>query len=149
MVNAGCLDIGWTGWVPQVIAVAVLLVQGVIMWVLWSLKKEFVRKDDCTKCSTEMITMMQELQCSRSKYVRKDECTATSAGLTGRVASMQSELDKLPSSESWAAMQVAIEEVRGSNRVLLAKIEGQSEVLKKIEHPLQLLMEFHIKGNER
>lgn len=120
MVNAAAEAAEWTKWVPQMISVAVIVVQGLVTWVLWSLRKSFVRKEDCSACSEQLAEKVQHVE---------------------------RELGKLPSPESWAAMQVAIEEVRGSNRVVLAKIDGQGELLRKFEHPMQLLIEHHIKGN--
>jgi len=60
----------------------------------------------------------------------------------------ESGLDSLPASKSWRKMQVAIDEVRASNGVVLAKLEGQSELLKRIEHPINLLMEHHLRGEK-
>ena len=36
----------------------------------------------------------------------------------------------------------------GPIRVVLAKLEGQGEVLKRIEHPVHLLMEHHLRGDK-
>lgn len=104
-------------WMPLML----FLVQLLLVWVIWSMRKEFVRREECTTCAT---------------------------ALSQRVSSVESILDSLPTSESWGKMQVAIEEVRGSNRVVLAKLEGQSELLKRIEHPMQLLMEHHLRGDK-
>ncbi len=103
-------------WIPAILTAVQLL----LAWVIWSMRKEFIRRDECTTCAS---------------------------GLAQRVSAVESDLGNLPTSESWGKMQVAIEEVRGSNRVVLAKLEGQSELLKRIEHPMQLLMEHHIKGD--
>ncbi len=149
MINVGSPDMGWTRWVPQLVAVAVLLVQGVIVWVLWSLKKEFVRKDDFDQDIGALNDKVVAVQTAVKGAVRKDDCGKCSASMNSKIVAIEAELSRLPSAESWASMQVAIEEVRGSNRALVAKIEGQGELLKKIEHPLQLLMEYHIiKGRE-
>lgn len=104
-------------WMPLMLTVVQLL----LAWVIWSMRKEFIRREECTTCSS---------------------------GLSQRVSAVESGLDSLPTSESWGKMQVAIEEVRGSNRVVLAKLEGQSELLKRIEHPMQLLMEHHLRGDK-
>lgn len=104
-------------WMPLMLTVVQLL----LAWVIWSMRKEFIRREECTTCASS---------------------------LSQRVSAVESGLDSLPTSESWGKMQVAIEEVRGSNRVVLAKLEGQSELLKRIEHPMQLLMEHHLRGDK-
>lgn len=104
-------------WMPLMLTVVQLL----LAWVIWSMRKEFIRREECTTCAST---------------------------LSQRVSAVESGLDSLPTSESWGKMQVAIEEVRGSNRVVLAKLEGQSELLKRIEHPMQLLMEHHLRGDK-
>jgi hypothetical protein len=104
-------------WMPLMLTIVQLL----LAWVIWSMRKEFIRREECTTCASV---------------------------LSQRVAAVESGLDSLPTSDSWGKMQVAIEEVRGSNRVVLAKLEGQSELLKRIEHPMQLLMEHHLRGDK-
>lgn len=110
-------------WTPMLLTVVQLL----LAWVIWSMRKEFVRQDDCAK--------------------HKGKLAECHAALATRVTNAEAEIGNMPQPAAWSKMQVAIEEVRGSNRVVLAKLEGQSELLKRIEHPMQLLMEHHIKGD--
>ena len=110
------MDIFWK-WMPLIITG----VQLTLAWVIWSARKEFIRRDECTTCAG---TLLQ------------------------RVSAVESGLDSLPASKSWRKMQVAIDEVRASNGVVLAKLEGQSELLKRIEHPMNLLMEHHLRGDK-
>jgi hypothetical protein len=104
------------------------VVQLLLAWVIWSMRKEFVRQDDCSK--------------------HKGELSACHAALAARVTNTEADIGNMPQPAAWSKMQVAIEEVRGSNRVVLAKLEGQSELLKRIEHPMQLLMEHHLRGDK-
>ena len=64
------------------------------------------------------------------------------------VSSVSLRLDALPGGDSWQQMQTSIEGLRGQSAVLLAKIEGQSDVLKRVEHPMQLLLEHHLRGEK-
>lgn len=84
----------------------------------------------------------------RKEFVRREECMTRAGTLAQRVGQVETMIDGLPSAKSWNKMQVAIEEVRGSNRVVLAKLEGQNELLKRIEHPMSLLMEHHLRGEK-
>ena len=111
----------------KVAPLVLTVVQLLLAWVIWSLRKDFVRQDTCSK--------------------RKGELEDCHAALATRVTNAEASLGNMPQPAAWSKMQVAIEEVRGSNRVVLAKLEGQSELLKRIEHPMQLLMEHHIKGD--
>lgn len=111
-------------WAPLVLSVVQLL----LAWVLWSMRQEFVRRVDCGK--------------------ERDGMAKCHIDLAHRVAAAEADIGNMPRPAAWSKMQVAMEEVRGSNKVLLAKLEGQSEILKRIEHPVQLLMEHHLKGDK-
>lgn len=104
-------------WMPLLALVA----QGLLAWIMWSMRREFVRRDDCSACA---------------------------AALASRICTVEVGLSSLPSAESWTKMQIALEDQRGSVRVMLAKMEGQEALLKRIEHPMQLLMEHHLRGRE-
>jgi hypothetical protein len=104
-------------WMPLL----ALLAQALLAWIMWSMRREFVRRDDCVACAT---------------------------ALANRVCTVEAGLSSMPSPESWTKMQVTLEDQRGSVRVVLAKLEGQEALLKRIEHPMQLLMEHHLRGRE-
>lgn len=104
-------------WMPLVLTVVQLL----LTWIIWSMRKEFIRREECMICAT---------------------------ALSKRVSDVEAGLDNLPTAESWNKMQVSMEEVRGTNRVVLAKLEGQNELLKRIEHPMQLLLEHQLRGDK-
>lgn len=117
--------------IETILKIAPLLltvVQLLLAWVIWSMRKEFVRQTDCA--------------------LIKKEQAACHAALAARVTNAEADIGNMPQPAAWSKMQVAIEEVRGSNRVVLAKLEGQSELLKRIEHPMQLLMEHHLRGEK-
>ncbi|AGW12826.1 DUF2730 family protein [Megalodesulfovibrio gigas] len=111
----------WDAVLAKFMPWALLLVQALFGWAMWSLRKEFVRKDD------------HSLSCS---------------SLAQRLVAVEQHLDRMPTAEQWQQLQVAIEEMRGGHKVVLAKLEGQGEVLKRIEHPVHLLMEHHLRGDK-
>ena len=110
-------------WMPFVLTV----VQMLLAWGIWSMRKEFVRQVECSK--------------------NKGELATCHAALAARLATAEADIGNMPSSAAWAKMQVSIEEVRGQTKVVQALLQGQSELLKRIEHPMQLLMEHHLKGD--
>ena len=112
----------WEELLPKVTPWALLLLQGLLAWGWWSLRREFVRKDDhSASCST----------------------------LSQRLSAVEQHLDRVPTLEHWQQVQVAIEEMRGGHRVVLAQLAGQGEILKRIEHPVQLLLEHHLRGERQ
>lgn len=111
----------WDEILSKTMPWALLVVQGLFAWAIWSLRKEFVRKDDHS---------------------------ASCATLEQRLVAVEQHLDHLPTAEQWQQLHVAIEEMRGGHKVVLAKLEGQGEVLKRIEHPVHLLMEHHLRGDK-
>jgi hypothetical protein len=117
------MDMTWK-WVPLIISIVQLL----LVWAIWSMRKEFVRQTDCAAHKKE-----------------QSDCLTT---LAARVTNAEADICNMPQPAAWSKMQVAIEEVRGSNRALLAKLEGQNELLKRIEHPMQLLIEHHLRGDK-
>lgn len=95
------------------------IVQAVMGWFMWSLRKEFVTGKDCATC----------------RSVCRKEVTE--------------EMEKLPSVTSLADLATEMEGLRGDVKAQAAELRGLSEVLKRVEHPLSLLLEYHLSGTRR
>lgn len=100
-------------------AILVAIVQVVMGWLLWSLRKEFVTGKDCAACRS---------------VCRKEVAAA---------------MEKLPSIKSMADLATELEGLRGDVKAQAADIRGLSEVLKRVEHPLGLLLEHQLGENRR
>lgn len=95
------------------------IVQGVMGWFMWSLRKEFVTGKDCAAC----------------RVVCRKEVTVA--------------MEKLPSIASMADLDTELEGLRGDVKAQAADIRGLSEVLKRVEHPLGLLLEHQLAEGRR
>jgi hypothetical protein len=99
--------------------ILVAIVQVVMGWLLWSLRKEFVTGRDCSACRSTC-----------RKEVAED-------------------MQKLPSIKSIADLAKEMEGLRGDLKAQAADIRGLSEVLKRVEHPLDLLLEHQLAEGRR
>lgn len=110
-----------------------MLAGGIIMAALyWHLSKRFVKREE----HEAMKVDVKGLQVSVDS-------------LGGKMSSIMTRLDNLPSAGEVNKILLGLEELRGSQRELTATIKGQEEVLKRIEHPVQLMMGEAIKkGNK-
>lgn len=100
-------------------SLVLLLFQGLLVWVLWSLRKQFVARSHC------------DAQCQA-------------------LARKQTELEQaqkaLPDADEVQAMAVQLAEIEGSIRAVMATVQGQAELMQRIERPLNLLLEHHVRG---
>lgn len=99
--------------------------------VFWHLSKRFVKRE-------EHDVLKQDFKALQT-------CVD---GLSGKLTILQGKLDNLPEAGDVNRILLGLEEVRGTQQALLAKFEGQQEVLKRIEHPVQLLMAAHMDGGK-
>ncbi len=115
--------------VLQVSSLAILFVQGFFMWLLWSLRREFVRRSDCEQCMNGLGIRVGE--------------TKT------RLQAVELKLESMPKVTAVHEIMLALEEVKGEQKALAERIAGLSEILRRLEHPLDLLTQHHIKDSFR
>jgi hypothetical protein len=101
-------------------------------WLLWHLSKSFVSRKD-HEALKEEVRGIKECMEDVGNHLSK---------VSGRIES-------LPSAHETNRILLGLEEVRGTQRELIATMKGQDEVLKRIEHPVQLLMAEAIKKGVR
>jgi len=87
----------------------------------------------------------------RTSFVSTKECQACRKAigddmnkLATDAAVADARRDALPTAKEMTAFAVAMEGVRGDLQALNARVEGQGELLKRIERPVQLLMDYHL-----
>jgi len=112
----------------RLLPVIVLIVQGVLAWLLWSIRSSLVTKAECQVCR---------------KAIEGDL-----AGLAKDAAVADARRDALPTAKDLAVFSAALEGVRGDLRALWEKVEGQGELLKRIEKPVQMLMDYHLEKSK-
>ena len=101
----------------------------------WHLSKRFVRRDEHEALQEEV----KEIQAS------VDGVGKQLGGLSGQLNALQSRLDNLPTQDKMNKILLGMEELRGTQKEMAATMRGQAEVLKRIEHPVQLMMGEAIK----
>jgi len=65
-----------------------------------------------------------------------------------RFALLQSSLDHLPDHDDVAELKERITKVEGSVEALGERIDGLREVLERVERPLNLLVDHHMRGGK-
>jgi hypothetical protein len=105
----------------RVLSLVVLLVQALLCWVLWSLRKQFVGRDHCNKQCLEMDRRQTVLE------------TAQRA---------------MPDATDVDAIKDRLGSIEGDMKGVLATMKGLSEALGKLERPLNLLIEHHLRENK-
>ncbi|MFQ5533459.1 MAG: DUF2730 family protein [Sphingomonadales bacterium] len=62
----------------------------------------------------------------------------------GRAADLQRQIDQLPKRSALNRLELDLKETQGDIKKLSTKIDGVTEVMARIERPLNLLVEHHI-----
>lgn len=92
--------------VSEFASLLALPASAVLGWLVWSLRKEFVRQDDHI---------------------------AHKADVERRIAQLESELNGMPTGDETKELLLAIENMRGNMKALEARLSGQSEILRRVE----------------
>lgn len=97
-------------------------------WLLWHLSKSFVSR----KAHEALKQEVKDIK----------DCMED---VSNQLSKVNGRLDMLPAAPEINRILLGLEELRGTQRELMATMKGQDEVLKRIEHPVQLLMGEAIK----
>lgn len=112
----------WLDIVLKLGSAIVLVFQGLLVWVLWSLRKQFVARTHCdTQC-----------QAMRDKQTELEQAQKA-----------------LPDAAEVQAMAVQLAGIEGSIKTVMATVQGQAELMQRIERPLNLLLEHHVRRGDR
>lgn len=95
-------------------------------WAMWSMNRKFVTREDCTKCAVQIGERVSNLENQRTCIDVK--------------------LDKLPQMQALHDIALRQEELAGQMEALKATIEGLRDVLRRVETPLDLMLEGHLNG---
>lgn len=106
------------------------LVQGLVLWGLWSLRKTFVTTKQCGEC---------RLACRKEVDGRLNKQDA-------RAGELHDKVSQAAPREEAAELAKQVEVVRGTINTLRATVEGLGELLARAERQLNLLMEHHLGG---
>ena len=112
-------------WWPVLVVLGNLLG----LWLMWSMTKKFMTREDCAKCAGALTERVGTLESQRTCVDIK--------------------LDRLPQVEALHEMALRQEELAGEIEALKATIVGFRDLLRRIEHPLNLMLEGHLNGPRR
>lgn len=112
----------WVDIAFKMASAIVLIIQGLGLWALWSLRKQFVGREHCdTQC-----------QAMRDKQTELEQAQKA-----------------LPDADEVQALQVQLAEIEGSIKAVMATVQGQAELMQRIERPLNLLLEHHVRRGSK
>jgi DNA-binding FrmR family transcriptional regulator len=118
----------WWDKILNVLSLVLVVIQGLLAWALWSLRKQFVSAEHCD-----------------------GKCTAMSekhAALSRAQVQLEQAQKALPNADEVQAMAVQLAAIEGSIKTVEATVRGQSEVMQRIERPLNLLLEHHLRSEK-
>ena len=106
---------------------------GVAVWGWWSIKKIFVRQEDCSACRDEIVKQITDLESKESER---------------RIAQkfLESALAALPTKADLQAIALSMKEMEGSFNTLNEKVDGQGRAMSRMEKSVDLLTEVHMEN---
>lgn len=116
---------GW-GWL------VLFVIQGLSLWVGWSLSKKFTPRDDCGARHTKDAEAAKALE---------GRCQS----LESRIVLAENVIRTLPTREQVHELDVKIVQLGGEQKALAAEMRGTRDSVTRVEHMLNLLTESHIK----
>jgi cellobiose-specific phosphotransferase system component IIA len=117
----------WWSIALNALSLVLVVVQGLLAWGLWSLRKQFVGQEQCGARCQAMAQTQAQLAQDQAKLEQAQKALPTAAEVQG--------------------MQVQLTEIEGNVKVVMATMQGQAELMQRIERPLNLLLEHHLRRN--
>lgn len=116
-------------WAGVIVPLVVLVVQGLLAWLMWSLRREYVTRADCNACHTTIETQI--------------------AGMDTRMAGLAGAVETAPTSKDMQTVMVQLAEISGELKAANARAEGQAELLKSVSRQVSMLNDYHVTKNGR
>lgn len=111
-------------WAGVIVPLVVLLVQGLLAWLMWSLRREYVSRADCGACHGKVDAQL--------------------AGVDTRVAGLEGAVEAAPTSKDMQTVMVQLAEISGELKAANARAEGQAELLKSVSRQVSMLNDYHV-----
>jgi hypothetical protein len=116
------------------LSLAIVCVQAVWGWILWSLRKQFVSLEEHEKSRMQHGERMGTLESGASV-------------LSHRLDIVEHDINSLPTAQGISELTVSLERLRGEMMGVRAEMSGQRDSMKAIERQLALLMENELRGS--
>ena len=105
-----------------------------VLWAWWSMKRIFVRQEECKICRDGFDGRIESLAAQQ----RDNEA--------GKKA-LEQALMSLPTSQDMQALALSLKEIEGDIKGLAQKVNGQARATERMEKAVDLLTEVHM-GNK-
>lgn len=115
------------------LSLAIVVVQVLWGWVLWSLKKQFVSVDAHGACQS-------------TKRKRLGTLEVDLGGLSHRLDIVERDVKALPTVQGINLLSIELEKVRGELVGFRSEMTGQREFMKRTERQISLLIENELRG---
>lgn len=128
-------NIDWLSAALNGAQLLLLVFQALLAWGMWSLRKQFIPRTECDgRCDADAA--------------KHTELAQGQTALEGELARLKQAQEALPGPDEVAAIQVQLAEIEGSVKAVMATVQGQAELMQRIERPLNLLLEHHVRRRD-
>mgnify|MGYP006431492143 CR=1 FL=1 len=117
-----------------------LLISGLLSWLIWSLRRQFLSHDDFIKFSQEVRGDL------RSEF---DVLREQDAAVERRVAKLEVQMQQVPDKETMHDLQICVARTEGTMSRLGERLDGTEKLFARMERALQRQEDFllnHRKG---
>jgi hypothetical protein len=105
-----------------------------VLWAWWSMKRIFVRQEECEVCRAGFDGRIEALAAQQ----RSSEAAKKA---------LEQGLKALPTSQDIQALALSLKEIEGDIKGLAQKVNGQARATERMEKAVDLLTEVHM-GNK-
>lgn len=110
--------------ITRLTPLAVLFIQGLFAWVLWTLRRAFVRGD-------EYLSHIEREQRQRQEHA------ARAAALENRLLALEQRVSQLPDARALHDLASAVESLRGDIKAVDMRITGVDRLMLRLEKALE------------
>jgi hypothetical protein len=111
---------------------------------IWAIRHSLVTRDEMAKHENEHAEEHRRLEEQHNAEHRKLDRRLEDG--EREFATIKKDIEHLPDADHWMELTGRVIAVEGSVNTMAAKFEGLSETLKRIEVPLNIIVENYIKG---
>ncbi len=104
--------------------VVVLIIQGLLAWVLWSMRQAFVREED----------YVEHLE--QESIFRQEDLIRIST-LEGRLIALDERITLLPDATTLSDLSKVVESLRGDLKAIDMRITGVDRLMQRLERALE------------
>ena len=104
-------------WLTESLAVLWVGAQALVAWAVWSVRRVFVRTEDCNRLAAAHAAEHRQLE--------------------NRLLLVEHNIQQLPDAEGFAQLTRAVESLRGDIKVMDQRISGMDRLLVRLERCIE------------